>query len=72
MACLIIVSTPGPGFVRVKARFGQVGDQVGHIKDHVGQGQGQGQELDNIDHIETERRQTLHVRNIKDHSKSER
>ena len=46
VACLIIVSTPGPGFVRVKARFGQVGDQVGHIKDHVGQGQGQ--ELDNI------------------------
>ena len=29
VACLIIVSTPGPDFVRVKARFGQVGDQVG-------------------------------------------
>ena len=28
VACLIIVSTPGPGFVRVKARFGQVGDEV--------------------------------------------
>ena len=29
VACLIIVSTPGPGFVRVKARFGQVGNEVG-------------------------------------------
>ena len=29
VACLIIVSTPGPDFVSVKARFGQVGDQVG-------------------------------------------
>ena len=29
VACLIIVSTPGPGFVRIKARFGQVGDEVG-------------------------------------------
>ena len=29
VVCLIIVSTPGPGFVRIKARFGQVGDEVG-------------------------------------------
>ena len=29
VACLIIVSTPGPGFVRVKVRFGQIGDEVG-------------------------------------------
>ena len=48
---------PGPdlsrfrlGLVRlvtrsVKARFGQVGDQVSQVKDQVGQGQGQ--ELDN-------------------------
>ena len=28
------------------ALFGQVGDQVGQVKDHIGQGQGQ--ELDNI------------------------
>ena len=58
VACLIIVSTPGPdllrfrlGLVRLvtrstKARFGQVGDQVRQVKDQVGQGQGQ--ELDNI------------------------
>ena len=26
MVCLIIVSTPGPVIVRVKVRFGQVGD----------------------------------------------
>ena len=26
VACLIIVSTPGPDFAKVKARFGQVGD----------------------------------------------
>ena len=26
VACLIIVSTPGPDFVRVKVRFGQRGD----------------------------------------------
>ena len=57
MACLIIVSTPGPCFVRVKvglvrlvtrlakALFGQVGDLVGQVKDQVCQGQGQ--ELDN-------------------------
>ena len=57
MVCLIIVSTPGPGFVMIKARFGQVDDEVGHalfgqvgdqvrkVKDQVGQGQGQ--ELDN-------------------------
>ena len=45
VAFLIIVSTPGPGFVRVKVRFAQVGDLVGQIKDQVGQGQGQ--ELDN-------------------------
>ena len=30
VACLIIVSTPGPGFVMIKARFGQVDDEVGH------------------------------------------
>ena len=30
MACLIIVSTPGPGFVMIKAMFGQVDDEVGH------------------------------------------
>ena len=29
VACLIIVSTPGPDFVRVKARFGKFGDEVG-------------------------------------------
>ena len=29
VACLIIVSTPGPGFVRVNARFDQVDDEVG-------------------------------------------
>merc|ERR1712095_4005 len=29
----------------IKAKFGQVGDQVGQVKDQVGQGQGQ--ELDN-------------------------
>ena len=58
VACLIIVSTPGPdllrfrlGLVRLvtrstKARFGQVGDQVRQVKDQVGQGQGQ--ELDNM------------------------
>ena len=51
------MSSPGPGFVKVKARFrqvrdevgqgffGQVGDQVSQVKDQVGQGQGQ--ELDN-------------------------
>ena len=42
VAFLDIVSSPGPGFVKVKTRFDQVGDQV---KDQVGQGQGQ--ELDN-------------------------
>ena len=53
VACLIIVSTPGPGFVMIKARFGQVDDEVGHalfgqVGDQVGHfGQGQGQELDN-------------------------
>ena len=31
----------------IKARFGQVGDQVSQVKDQVGQGQGQ--ELDNND-----------------------
>ena len=30
----------------IKARFGQVGDQVSQVKDQVGQGQGQ--ELDNL------------------------
>ena len=30
----------------IKARFGQVGDQVSQVEDQVGQGQGQ--ELDNI------------------------
>ena len=34
VACLIIVSTPGPDFAKVKARFGQVGDQVDQVKDH--------------------------------------
>ena len=29
VVCLIIVSTPGPVFVRVKARFDQFGDEVG-------------------------------------------
>ena len=29
----------------IKTRFGQVGDQVSQVKDHVGQGKGQ--ELDN-------------------------
>ena len=29
VACLIIVSTSGPEFAKVKAKFGQVGDQVG-------------------------------------------
>ena len=29
MVCLIIVSTPGPHFVKVKARFGQFGDEYG-------------------------------------------
>ena len=29
MVCLIIVSTPGPDFAKVEARFHQVGDQVG-------------------------------------------
>ena len=50
---------PGPEFVKVKARFGQVvgwaglgqvwpfGYQVGQDQDQVGQGQGK--ELDNID-----------------------
>ena len=28
VACLIIVSTSGPDFAKVKARFGQVSDQV--------------------------------------------
>ena len=58
MACLIIVSTSGPDLSRlrlslvglvtrsIKARFGQVGDQVSQVKDQVGQGQGQ--ELDNF------------------------
>ena len=57
MVCLIIVSTSGPDLSRfrlslvrlvtrsAKARFGQVGNQVGKVKDQVGQGQGQ--ELDN-------------------------
>ena len=46
VVCLIIVSTPGPDFAKVKARFfrlvtrlaqarfGQVGDQVDQVKDH--------------------------------------
>ena len=29
VVCLIIVSTPGPHFVKVKARFGQFGDKYG-------------------------------------------
>ena len=49
---------PGPDLLRfrlglvrlvtrsIKARFGQVSDQVSQVKDQVGQGQGQ--ELDNI------------------------
>ena len=46
VVCLIIVSTPGTDFAKVKvrfsrlvtrlarARFGQVGDQVDQVKDH--------------------------------------
>ena len=50
VAFLNIVSSPGPGLVRlvtrwVKTRFGQVGDKVSQVKDQVGQGQGQ--ELNN-------------------------
>ena len=56
---MIIVSTSGPDLSRfrlslvrlvtrsAKARFGQVGNQVRKVKDQVGQGQGQ--ELDNIE-----------------------
>ena len=44
MGFINIVSSPGPGFVKVKARFGQVGDQVSQVKNQVGHGQGQ--ELD--------------------------
>ena len=44
VVCLNILSSPGPDFVKVKARFGQVGDQVSQVKDQVGQGQDQ--ELD--------------------------
>ena len=48
VVCLNIVSSPGLGFVNVRARFSQVGqgfvcqvvDQVSQVKDHVGQGQG--------------------------------
>ena len=29
MVCLIIVSTPGPHIVKVRARFGQFGDEYG-------------------------------------------
>ena len=29
VVCLIIVSTPGPNFVKVRARFGQFGDEYG-------------------------------------------
>ena len=50
VACLIIVSTPSPGFVKLKAKFGQVSqvdDKVDQVKNQVGQVQGQG--LDNID-----------------------
>ena len=55
---------PGPhlsrsrlGFVRLETRlakafFGQVGDQVSQVKDQVGQGQGQ--ELDNINFLSNE------------------
>ena len=35
---------PGPDLIKVKARFGQVGDQVGQVK----VGQSQSQELDNL------------------------
>ena len=53
VACLIIVSTSGPDLSRFrlgldrlvtrsdKARFGQVDDQVGWVKDEVIQGLGQ-------------------------------
>ena len=44
MAFLDIVSSPGPGFVKIKARFSQIG--FSQVKDQVSQGQGQ--ELDNI------------------------
>ena len=29
VVCLNLVSSPGPGFVKVRARFGQFGDEVG-------------------------------------------
>ena len=46
------ISWSWPVFVKVKAKFGLVGDQVGQAGDQVGPvkdqvGQGQGQELDN-------------------------
>ena len=37
-----------------KARFGQAGDEVGQVKDQVGQGQGQ--ELDNMEIFENSSR----------------
>ena len=55
VAFLNIVSSPGPGFVRLKARFGQVGDQVSQVKDPVSQGQ----ELDNRE--ETNRLQCIKI-----------
>ena len=35
MVCLNLVSSPGPDFVKVRARFGK----VSQVKDQVGQGQ---------------------------------
>ena len=63
MGFLNIVSTPGPGLSWLRtglaglvtrltgARFVQVGDQVGQPMDQVSQGQGQ--ELDNKEHLMT-------------------
>ena len=33
VVCLIIVSTPGPDFAKVKDRISQVDDQVDQVKD---------------------------------------
>ena len=52
-----------PSFVKVKARFGQVGDQFSQVKDQVGQGQGQ--ELDNIDQSVYHQTSLYHFRNIR-------
>ena len=61
---MVVVFTPGPSFVKVKAGlvglvmrlakalFYQVRDQVGQVKNQVGQGQGL--KLDNISDFKTE------------------